>query len=505
MRGLIFLVMLWLAVGVSPARADWRRAESPNFVLYGTESESRLRERILLLEDFDRLLRVVTTVNDPPSAVKLHIYIVPRNDDLALLRPTRAGMAGFYLATSDGIGAFVDGSARAEGNHVLFHEYAHHFMLHYRPNAYPAWYVEGFAEYFATVRFRSRYIDIGDFSRGRINTIQHVWMPMERVLRGGTDGLDPDGTAAFYAQSWLAVHWFYSTPERQAALARYLVLSRGNRATALEAAIGMDASRFGNELREYIRGGFVRMRRMERGSAQSPPTVTVTTMPRSADDLMLYEAALRIGILDDSQQPYLQRIREAAARHPDDAFAQRIQAHAEALYGDAGAADRLLDPLIADAPADAHLLYLKGMRHFVAGRREGAPDSEMESARSWFARALAADGKYFPAVVRFSESMRGQRFTDELGDSVLRAHAAAPQVASLAMNAAMIHAGRGNLAEALRLLGPLAANPHDASVARAAREMLDRLSSGAPGRRISQPRTGAESGEGEDDKPAEMD
>ena len=36
---------------------------------------------------------------------------------------------------------------------VLFHEYAHHFMLHHFPAAYPAWYVEGFAEFFSVVAF----------------------------------------------------------------------------------------------------------------------------------------------------------------------------------------------------------------------------------------------------------------------------------------------------------------------------------------------------------------
>ena len=32
-------------------------------------------------------------------------------------------------------------------------------------------------------------------------------------------------------------------------------------------------------------------------------------------------------------------------------------------------ADRLLDRLLADSPRDAELLYLKGLRHLVAGRR----------------------------------------------------------------------------------------------------------------------------------------
>ena len=43
----------WLST--APANAAWRRAESPNFILYGNLSESDLRQRILRLEDYDRL------------------------------------------------------------------------------------------------------------------------------------------------------------------------------------------------------------------------------------------------------------------------------------------------------------------------------------------------------------------------------------------------------------------------------------------------------------------
>ena len=46
---LIRLFFLALAMfGATSAQAQWRRAESPNFVLYGNVSEGQLRERILL-------------------------------------------------------------------------------------------------------------------------------------------------------------------------------------------------------------------------------------------------------------------------------------------------------------------------------------------------------------------------------------------------------------------------------------------------------------------------
>ena len=41
------------------------------------------------------------------------------------------------------------------GETVLYHEYAHHFMIaSLTSRAYPRWFTEGFAEFFAGVRFK---------------------------------------------------------------------------------------------------------------------------------------------------------------------------------------------------------------------------------------------------------------------------------------------------------------------------------------------------------------
>ena len=59
MRGWLGLGLVLGALAAAPARAEWRRAESPNFIVYSEVSEARLRERVTLLENFDRLLRLM--------------------------------------------------------------------------------------------------------------------------------------------------------------------------------------------------------------------------------------------------------------------------------------------------------------------------------------------------------------------------------------------------------------------------------------------------------------
>jgi len=501
LRRLIALALL--ALLAAPAEAEWLRAESPNFVVYSEGSRSRLRERVLLLEDFDRLLRMLASEQAP--APKLHVYIVGGIDDLRIVRPVADGIAGYYVASDDGIAAFVNGRAEGGGNETLLHEYTHHFMRQHMRGAYPAWYVEGFAEYFATVRFTSRRIEIGNYSRGRAAQIlSGQWLPMERVLAGGPEGLNVAAMSAFYAQSWLLVHYFYSTPERQQALARLLGASRrgGDAEQALRIATGLTPEGLRDELRRYIRPGSIAYRYAPRGSAESPPPIAVTQLPAAADDLIPYEAALRVGILEANRQPHLERIRTLAARHPDDPLAMRVLAHAETRYGDAAAADRLLDRLLARAPNDAELLYLKGMRLLAAAEGDDPPAGAAAEARSWFARARAADPNHFQALVRYVESLRAEpgALSEEARDMLLEASRLAPQVASLALNAANLLIARGDYDEAIRLLEPLAANPHDQGLAEVARRLLDR----AAARRMAGPAGDpAEGGEKPAAKPGE--
>lgn len=472
--GFVFALLLLTA---APAQAAWRRAESPNFILYGTMSEARLRERILLLEDFDRLMRVVTSISAPPAPNRLNVYIVDGPADLRLIHDVPAGVAGFYTATPDGIAAIVDGRAEAGGNEVLFHEYAHHFMMQYAADAYPAWYVEGFAEYFQTVRFGPRRIDIGNYSQGTgYALVARDWIPMDQVLYGNPQTLAGEARGLFYAQSWLTVHYFFSSVERQAALLRYLAAARGgNPQGALQAATGLDPAAFTQELRRYIRGNQIRFRQMDRVAA-APPAITVTTLPAAAEELMVYQAALAIGVDEGKGPDYLQRIRAAAARHAGDPFAQRVLAHAELLYGDRAAADRLLDALLAASPGDAGLMYLKGMRHLIASEQAEDGEADARAARTWFTRAHRADGNQFQSLLRFAQALRGQPnyVSENTANVLLLAHQLAPQVATVTMNAASMLMARGDYAGAAALVAPLAADPHNAGLARAARQLIER-------------------------------
>lgn len=462
----------------SPAAAEWKKAESASFVVYSEASEEELREKAALLEDYHQFLRLLSGIADPPTPNKLRIYLVRSSDELREVRPVSRGVRGFYTASAAGIAAFAidrESGGGMSGEQILLHEIAHHFMLQYRPAAYPAWYVEGFAEYVMTARFLPKTIDFGQPNANRVSWLTGSrWMPVERVLFAPPPR-DREGISLYYAQSWLVTHYLLRDTARRQKLVAYLrATSAGtDHRRAFEQVFGKDLKGFDRDVRTYALKHMT-YSTLQRSSAAATPAVRIERLPASADALLLAEAALHLG----SKEPppgLVERIRKAAAAHPDDPYARRVLAEAEVLHGDPARGTTLLDTLLAAAPQDAELLYLKGMAHLRAGRADEAKrGGQFRAAKTWFARAHKADPNHFPSLTRYAESLSGdERFvSDNTVNVLLLAHELAPQVHEITMNAAGLLLARGRHDEAERLLLPLSAHPHDAELAAAAQALL---------------------------------
>jgi hypothetical protein len=469
------LLALWLAA--SPAAAAWRRAESANFIVYSQGSEGSLRQATALLEDYNGFLRLLTGVQDPPPPNKLEVFIVRGGAALATVRPGLGkNVAGFYTATDAGIAAFVDDKAGLEGEEqyqILFHEIAHHFMLQYRPTAYPPWYVEGFAEYVMTAQFDKETITYGQASSMRVGWLANsTWLPLDRVLFQPPPR-KPEENALYYAQSWLLVHYLLRDSDRRTKTIDYLNSTAGGEDSraAFKRVFAVEPKAMQQDIETYAYRKMT-YSRLKRRSAAAAPAMTVTALPASADDLLLLEAAMGVGLREADIPAMLAKVRAAAAGKGDD-YSKRVLAEAEALYGDGAAADRLLDPLLAAAPNDAELLYLKGMRHLVAARR-GDDAKERKLAQPWFVKAHKVDPNHFQTLVRYAESLSGSpRFVSENTQNILLlAHELAPQVSGITMSAAQMLLERGQFDQAALLLTPLASSPHEPELAAVAQALL---------------------------------
>ena len=143
-------------------------------------------------------------------------------------------------------------------------------MYQYFNNAYPAWYIEGFAEVVSTAVLSPERIVIGRANPARTrDLLSTTWLPMERVLTTSTSQFrDGREAAMFYAQSWLFAHYLLLTPGANAQFATYVRELRSGR-PALEAfqqGFGVTPS----EMQATLRRIFARQSQRHRADAAHP-------------------------------------------------------------------------------------------------------------------------------------------------------------------------------------------------------------------------------------------
>lgn len=492
MRILLICLLAFTGLMAGPAQAKWLEARSPNFIVYSDGGEDGLRRSVQQLEDYDHLLRTLTGTTAPPSANPLKVYLVSSNEKLRQVANVPPAVLGFYQARVGGTAVFAVRGDRPGlgGEEVLFHEYAHHFAARYYPAYYPAWYSEGFAEYVMTAQLLSDRVEIGRYNPGRaITLLRGQWFPVERIFADRLSGLSREQVAQFYAESWLIVHYLFAAPERREALTRYFAsLHRGgDEAEAFKMAFGIDHQGFETELKRYMNG------RIAYGVIARPAgadvTVAVRSLSPAADDLLLPHAALMLGIADPAlESRTIATIRTAAARYPDDLYAQRVLARAEINSGDRAAGVVMIDRLLQAAPGDAELLYFRGVADFYSGRKDAAiRDARFAAARPWFARATEADPAYYTALYRLAQTAPPTATaSDETLADLMKAHELAPLVGDIAIDAATVLISRHRYREAEGALLPIATNPHGGTVERA-RTLLERVRAEQAGTGTTQP------------------
>lgn len=259
----IVAALVLAAFAYAPAAArDWLRADTHNFVIYSDGSRKQLEDFALSVERFDALLRIGFGVEPEPHPYKLTIYMVASTGRVAKLAGNRGGgVAGFYVPSSEGSFAVAsrergDSKFDLTGQATLFHEYAHHFMFRNSSFAYPAWYREGFAEYYSTSSFDKD----GGFTYGKpaLHRAPGLFLlqrfPVEDILFNEPSQFDSKGRELFYGQSWLLVHMLHSDPERQKQLKDYLgKVGAGVDPRTAAAAVFGDLAQLDEALEAYLK------------------------------------------------------------------------------------------------------------------------------------------------------------------------------------------------------------------------------------------------------------
>ena len=470
------------------AQAEWRRAETTNFLVYGEGSEGDLRRHAERLERFDALLRRQLSVPPMDGARKLPVYLVYTNKELRQVNPNLAeGVAGFYSASEADVYAVLN---RRGGDDILFHEYAHHFMFQNFPGGYPGWFTEGFAEFFMTTGVDNPdKVRVGYFNPGRLRTLNEAqWIPVEQLLVSNPRTFeDRRKRGAFYAQSWLLTHYMFMDAGRRRGLDAYLAATAQGMPPieALQTHLGHTPDSLEKALKAYLRGN---MGYAELSLDTTSPAMTFQTLPASADRMLLDSLTIRYPKSEAEGQALLRKVRGDAARYPGDRLALVTLGRVELTWGEAETGEAALQQALSVAPDDPEALLLLAQARIKAG--DEAPETQVAryvEAQAYLARALQADPtdyRIYLTLARIRRIAASYPSDNDLQTWRL-AVSYAPQVMSARAQAADALLKVGQREEAAVMLAPVANNPHGGPHVERARALLDQIRTSGVGETAS--------------------
>jgi len=479
-------LLLLLLLFAAPLRAEWQRASSPHFEIYSEGSAADVRARAERLEKFDAVLRRVSGIDPNQESRPLTIFFVEDVDALRRLLGRQFGSAaGVYAPRAAGSLAIVPRETWSDEralspDAVLFHEYSHHFLLQNFAAAYPPWFVEGFAEFYATATFGADgTVTVGNVPQFRVAGLRApVDITARDLLTTGALNFRDRALDQFYARSWLLVHFLTFNRERTGQRAHYVAaIEQGvPLEDAARSAFG-DLRAFEYELRRYVDSPIASA--TVAPAALPTPAIEVRPLTRAQVALLPLRMEHMRGIPAERAGAFAAAVRAAAAPYPADPDALFLLAEAEALARNLDASDRAADALLAQVPTHSRALLRKAKNLEARGGL-----AARAAARPLVVRANRADTRDpLPLVAYYRSFLPDAEPPPPLAvDGLLLAVQLAPQSSDVRLigGAGLIKAGRLDEAEAV--LRPAAYAPHGGGNAATAQELI---------RLIAASRTGA--------------
>jgi tetratricopeptide (TPR) repeat protein len=416
------------------------------------------------------------------------VYVV---DDMAAIRKLAgsSGVGGFYLGRADGAVAFTprrgDGSGPGalEPQIVLFHEYAHHFLLSNSSAALPAWFSEGYAEFAATARVLPDAVTIGNAAQHRAwglfaddqLSLEMLFAPPARMTLQQRDQL--------YGRGWLLTHYLIFDAQRQGSFRRYITLLNGGM-PPLKAAVEAfgDLKELNRALRKYLMA-----RKLPAFSIPLAklPAVKIDVRALTPGERALIETRMvsTRGVDEKAAATLYARAVRAVAPHGNDVVAQGWLAEMAYDAKRDDEAEAAADRALAVDPRSIQALLYKARVHLRRAEAAGTKDPKIwREARSWITRANRVDPDGAAALQLFYDSF-GMEGAPPNASAVKGLHYAlllAPQDQALRFRSVTQHLKDGEIAEARRALRPLAFDPHGGADNPAAKLMalIDRGATG---------------------------
>jgi len=479
MKTLVVIIALALA---APASAEWRRVNSPNFIVVGDVSARDLRATATKLEGFREALRRVLPAVTSSSPVPTVVVVFPTDEAFAPFKPTYQGkpkaIAG-YAAPGSGISYIAMLNAGEYSDHVIFHEYTH-MMIANAVTRVPVWLNEGLAEFYSSFALLDggKRAQIGRPLAEHLRALNgSIRVPLVDLLKADASSPlynEENRASDFYAESWALTHMLLNgQPSRSTELSDYLqrVNNGASEAQAWEQVFG--TARTENQLRQYV----IRPTYMTGvvDFAEKITSVAVTEAVLSPASAASFLAGLELRLSPDAAAKRLDR---ALMQEPANALANAVMARVDLARNEStNAFKRIMAmPAIGDwfAAYDAAVTLIDIA--VLEPRTDAGP--------TMLARAATLLEQVQRERVDLPNVLASQARAELLGDNppssaaherIARARSLAPGRIDYALVQAELFANARDFTRARAVIGPLMTPVYPEDVRNAARRLMGGL------------------------------
>ena len=476
----------------APADAKWLRADTDNFIVYSEGSDKSLRDFAGKLERFDAALRLRFGIPGDKEPNRLTVYLVERAADAAKLSAGKLGpsIAGFYTPNPEGSYAVSNRENNAirgtpEWQQILFHEYSHHFMRRFLPAAVPAWFVEGFAEYYSTADFtKDGKVEIGKPPYGRAyGLLEMPKIPAETLLFQRPNTMRNSGQMdVYYGRAWLLTHMLYNNPARSGQLGTYIgEINKGVAAKKAATDAFGDLAQLDRDLNSYLNKPLTYRTSSQPVAATS--AVTITPLSPADDALLPLQLERKSAQGDETRLAAVRAsLAKLTAQYAGDADVWYEFAMAE-WSGDEekrniSAARTAVEKALAIDPKHVRANVLLGRMMLAKVREKDDPSAaDWSAARKPIVLANQTDPDDPVPLLAYYESFaaQGKAPPPIAIDGLERSFRLAPENNLTRMNYAYALAGQGKFDLAIKLAKTVAFDPHDSGDGLALLDQLEEM------------------------------
>jgi tetratricopeptide (TPR) repeat protein len=479
------LQCLALLLGVAspvPASAEWRRVDSPNFVVVGDVGARDLRDIAVKFEAFRETLSRLLTERATATAVPTVVIVFPSDRAFTPLKPLYNGkpidLAGYFMPRQDATYIAVVAGGPQDGLNVVFHEYAH-LITSNTTRQVPTWLNEGVAEYYSTfeVSGDGREALIGRAVPWHLLRLRETrLLSLDQLLnvdRASSLYNEGDRRSVFYAQSWALTHMILqSQPKRTNALVAYLTgVGEGKPpGEAWNQAFGPKMER---ELEDYVRRQVFRADRFTFSNKLATFDAPAVPLAPANAQAFLADFLLQQKRYDEAAE----RLAQASKLDPANVRIAITRALLDIERRDYASAEKQL--LALGEPLDWLTAYFAaaGIAEVVDSQRDVASPQHLQKARELFGRVKRERGELPNALARLAalEAHASEAPPPETRAAIERARSLTPGRHDYAFLHAQVLARQSEFAAARNVLGPLMTSSYPENIREAARTLMQHI------------------------------